>query len=197
MNYYIQGNKEKADQIKAAFEKLGIDVTGFDMCNDNILFFTYELEGDGKVISTTNANLYTANIIKTHPDYKELKLPVTPKFKVGDKVIYNGKQHTVTFVNDKYYGFSGGVAGCRIELQDQLLSPAPKPHYNITNFKPFDKVLVRDSDNLKWTADLFSYIDDSFVCTGGIPCRQCIPYNNDTEHLLGTTDMCPEEYINW
>ena len=74
MNYYIQGNKENANQIKAAFESKGYDVTGFDMCNDNILFFTYELEGGGQVICTTNANLYTSNIIKTHPDYKELEL---------------------------------------------------------------------------------------------------------------------------
>jgi len=75
MNYYIQGNKEKADEIKAAFEKLGYDVTGFDVCNDNILFFTYKLQNGGQVLSTTNANLYTASIIKTHPGYKELELP--------------------------------------------------------------------------------------------------------------------------
>lgn len=87
MNYYIQGDAAKADKIKAAFKKLGCDVTGFDMCNDNILFFTYKLEGGGKVISTTNANLYTADIIKTHPDYKELELPVEPKFKVGDWIV--------------------------------------------------------------------------------------------------------------
>ena len=74
---------------------------------------------------------------------------------------------------------------------------ASKPHYDIINFKPFDKVLVRDCNSLKWTADLFSYIDDGFVCTGGIACRQCIPYNDDTKHLLGTTDMCDEQYINW
>jgi len=72
-----------------------------------------------------------------------------------------------------------------------------QPHYDIINFKPFDKVLVRDGNSLKWTADLFSYIDDGFVCTGGIACRQCIPFNDDTKHLLGTTDMCDEQYINW
>lgn len=86
MEYYKQGDAAKAEQIKAAFEKEGYDVTGFDMCNDNILFFTYELKGGSKVISTTNANLYTANIIKTLPDYQELELPVEPKFKVGDDI---------------------------------------------------------------------------------------------------------------
>lgn len=26
---------------------------------------------------------------------------------------------------------------------------------------------------------------------------QCIPFNDDTKHLLGTTDPCDEMYINW
>lgn len=129
---------------------------------------------------------------------------VAPKFKVGDKVIYNGKQHTVTFVNDKYYGFSGGVAGCRIELQDQLLSPAPKPHYDIANFNPFDKVLVRDTEGGKWNVNLFSYYiyDEDARVVAHFRCmnslwKQCIPFNDDTKHLLGTTDQCDEQYINW
>lgn len=84
MNYYAKGDAVKAEQIKAAFENLGCDVTGFDMCNDNILFFTYKLPTGANVISTTNANLYPANIIKTHPDYQELELPVKDKDKVGN-----------------------------------------------------------------------------------------------------------------
>ena len=112
MNYYIQGDAAKADQIKAAFEKLGCDVTGFDMCNDNILFFTYKLEGGGKVISTTNANIYTADIIKTHPDYKELELPVEPKFKVGDWIACNTDSFTLSIksVRDENYYFHQGAS---------------------------------------------------------------------------------------
>lgn len=87
--YYIQGSPTKAEQIKAAFEKLGYDVTGFDMCNDNVLFFTYKLQTGANVISTTNAHLYTANIIKTHPDYQELELPTKHKFKMLDWVVRN------------------------------------------------------------------------------------------------------------
>lgn len=200
-NYYIQGNKDKADQIKAAFEKLGYDVTGFDMCNDNILFFTYKLQTGGKVLSTTNANLYTADIIKTHPDYKELELPVQPKFKVVDKVIYGGKERTITFMDDEFYDFDGGCAGCRIEKQDELLSPASKPHYDIKNLNPFDKVLSRDYCCEIWVASLFSNYDKDniphhFVCIDACY-AQCIPFNDDTKHLLGTADPCDEQYINW
>jgi hypothetical protein len=57
-------------------------------------------------------------------------------------------------------------------------------------FKPFDRVLVRDFDGGVWNAHLYSHLDES--CTyihrtvgeGGY--NQCIPYEGN-EHLLGTT----------
>lgn len=54
--------------------------------------------------------------------------------------------------------------------------------------KPFDKVLVRDSDNEKWELNLFSHIDedDSYFCLRSY-WNQCIPYKGN-EHLLGTTN---------
>lgn len=65
--------------------------------------------------------------------------------------------------------------------------------------QPFDKVLVRD-DDCYWTADLFSHIEDGI--NGGICCscfrwKQCIPYNEETKHLVGTKEDCPEFYKWW
>lgn len=58
-------------------------------------------------------------------------------------------------------------------------------------FKAFDKVLVRDSNDYKWKAGFFSHYSEGlnypFICVGG-GYGQCIPYNEDTKHLLGTTD---------
>ena len=76
-----------------------------------------------------------------------------------------------------------------------------QPHYDIANFKPFDKVLVRDDDNECWMPSLFGWFDSglqdgNFVCETS-DWYQCIPFNDDTKHLLGTTDMCDEMYINW
>ena len=64
--------------------------------------------------------------------------------------------------------------------------------------QPFDKVLVRDED-CYWTADLFSHIDDSIgrVCCSWYSWKQCIPYNDETKNLVGTTDDCPEYYKWW
>ena len=60
-------------------------------------------------------------------------------------------------------------------------------------FKPFDKVLVRDRDDRKWGCDFFCHLGDKegvFVCISSW-WRQCIPYEGN-EHLLGTTKK-PEE----
>ena len=63
------------------------------------------------------------------------------------------------------------------------------------NFQPFDKVLVRDNDK-KWCTDFFSHFDSEekyqpFICVGGMA-DECIPYNEQTKHLLGTTDNWEE-----
>lgn len=56
-------------------------------------------------------------------------------------------------------------------------------------FKPFEKVLVRDSYDDMWRASFFSHIkeDDGRYVTTCITWRFCIPYEGN-EHLLGTTD---------
>lgn len=61
-------------------------------------------------------------------------------------------------------------------------------------FKPFDKVLVRnngDYDDGVWKADIFSHYDADnvypYACVGDY-WKECIPYNDSTKHLLGTTD---------
>lgn len=53
-------------------------------------------------------------------------------------------------------------------------------------FKPFDKVLVRDSDEQEWECNLFSHIDEEglYYCVSSW-WVQCIPYEGN-EHLLGT-----------
>lgn len=61
-------------------------------------------------------------------------------------------------------------------------------------FKPFDKVLARDSKSNEWKIDIFR----EFTADGGSEgyrynCfydnwNYCIPYNDQTKHLLGTTN---------
>ena len=66
--------------------------------------------------------------------------------------------------------------------------------------QPFDKVLVRDSDFSNWQINLFcSYnknINCKYICFF-LSFRQCIPYNDETKNLLGTSDDAPKKYKTW
>lgn len=57
-----------------------------------------------------------------------------------------------------------------------------------SQFKPFDKVLVRDRDDRTWECSFFSRIDEegSYRCIN-VGWKYCIPYEGN-EHLLGTTN---------
>jgi len=350
MNYYIKGNKERAEEIKAAFERLGYSTSLHTFFNEDTVFIT--LNGN---ICECNYGGAINELIKTHPDYKELELPVKSKFKVGDWVVkkdgetfYGGnyaeqitlieveesdkriwfssttwlrendirlwsiadakdgdvlvttKIRSCPFIYRKtdynnnlayyyagidsngdfcegclkktlcHFGSVSDVIPATKEQRDllfakmkeagyewddekkelkKIINPnfkvgdeiktgntidtvaevdyatrryycesgrtiwfknqdlwhlVPKLHYDISNFKPFDKVLTRDTEYGNWNVNLFSYyIDDKdarviarFRCMNSL-WSQCIPYNDDTKHLLGTTDMCDEQYINW
>lgn len=55
--------------------------------------------------------------------------------------------------------------------------------------KPFDKVVVRCGEADKWSIDFFSYkVSNGYICTGDAWFGYCLPYNEETAHLLGTTD---------
>ena len=60
-------------------------------------------------------------------------------------------------------------------------------------FKPFEKVLVRNSYEDKWRASFFSNIREGYAkyVTTGLVWKFCIPYEGN-EHLLGTTNNVEE-----
>lgn len=69
-----------------------------------------------------------------------------------------------------------------------VLEKVEKPKYE---FKPFDRVLVRQEEREIWLCEFFSFFDKDqpggavHICLGGIY-RYCIPYEGN-EHLVGTT----------
>lgn len=82
-----------------------------------------------------------------------------------------------------------------------------KERFDPKTLQPFDKILVERYDNV-WVATLFShykefrleifgtyYFEFTTVSSGGY--RHCIPYNDDTKHLVGTTTLAPEYYRYW
>ena len=73
--------------------------------------------------------------------------------------------------------------------------------FDVETFHPFDKVLVRDFLNEDWMADFFERIDENDVHYNATCVtshwEQCIPYNDETKHLLGTREDCPNYYKWW
>jgi hypothetical protein len=71
--------------------------------------------------------------------------------------------------------------------------------FDISSLEPFQKLLVRDSENQMWkismwgcyqAGELYPY----FTMAGCY--KMCIPYESN-EHLLGTTDDCKDFYKTW
>lgn len=75
---------------------------------------------------------------------------------------------------------------------------SPKPKWNPDTLQPFDKVLVRDNEDDKWRGDFVLYKQGAmphypYICIRS-EWRYCIPYNEETKHLLGTSEEAPEYY---
>ena len=71
--------------------------------------------------------------------------------------------------------------------------------FDVNTLQPFDKVLGRDTNDNCWIALFFGHIGKGShraVC-GYFSWTQCIPYNEETKHLVGTSDDCPEYYKWW
>lgn len=128
----------------------------------------------------------------------------------GDLYMKDSKAHSYVFynINNKYIGFDKTDTRIRdrkihlatdsekLQLFDMLTMKGKywdaekKQIVDIKEehqFKPFEKVLVRDYDNDVWRASFFSHTRETLgrYATAGLVWKQCIPYEGN-EHLLGT-----------
>ena len=75
-----------------------------------------------------------------------------------------------------------------------------QPKFDPKTLQPFDKVLVRDAEGELWRCAFYSHKrenDDKYATTNYWGFRCCIPYNDDTKHLVATTKEAPEFYRHW
>ena len=74
-----------------------------------------------------------------------------------------------------------------------------KEKFDPKTLKPFDRVICKNGLD-KWHCDFFSsYMHEDicpYVCISG-SYMYCIPYNDDTKHLVGTIDEAPDLYRYW
>lgn len=90
------------------------------------------------------------------------------------------------------------------EQRDWSKFKGPIEKFNPEEFKPFDKILIRDGDEFRWRPSLFdrilkepsgkySVVDIARGCRW----KMCIPYNDETKQLAGTAYDCSDYYKWW
>ena len=138
----------------------------------------------------------------TAPWLKKEKL-VKPKFKVGDRIRHKETNKDDVYEISKVYDDSYGIAGFTwvlyMKYQDQYELVLNK--FDPKTLKPFDRVITKNDYDV-WTCTLFSHIsnkpDTRFMyATCESVYKYCIPYNDETKHLVGTKEEAPDFYKYW
>ena len=159
-----------------------------------------------------NENLNLVEILKDCP--KGTKLYSTVHGEVEYRGIYDKGVYRIKFKTEdgdiysaapdgRYlYCFNGECILFPSRKQRDWSKFKPKQSkFDPKTLQPFDKVLQFSTFDAIWTCDFYSHkINEDalypYKCVGDISDR-VIPYNDDTKHLVGTTEEAPEFYRYW
>ena len=133
-------------------------------------------------VNMDDGNFY--NDIGRNECFCTIDAPVTPATK---------EQRDILFQKMKEAGYEWNA---KTKTLEELI----KPKFDPKTLKPFDRVIVRNNND-EWKCAIFSHIkgydsDYRYDCCYMIY-KYCIPYNDETKHLIGTTDEAPEYYRYW
>lgn len=203
-------NKEKAiEYIKRAKEQLSYDLLTIRLCEmarNNLEEALKELEDN---MEQTMPDFELGNLYVFNEEDEDGELTI-----IGELIAKNEGQDTLTFGNQYEIETENFVTNQAFDLristnkelreatEDEVIlfqnaRTLLKKAKGQPTFKPFDKVLVRDTKDEYWRPAFFASFDEhsitgySYGLVGdpeGVFCKHCIPYNEETKHLLGTTD---------
>ena len=156
-------------------------------------------------------NLNLAEILKDCPEGTKLYSPIFGEVELV-KVHNNDYPIEVKLSNNTFDSFTkdGRIymdydGECMLfpskEQRDWSKFKVKKSKFDPKTLKPFDKVLVQCGKSGSWKVQLFSHIIEDeklypYVCIA-YNYEYCIPYNDDTKHLVGTVEEAPEYYRYW
>lgn len=181
-----------------------------------------ESESLDSSLQIVTRNYERCEIIEDFSEWAELReLEIIPRdpetyndWKVGDKVIHNKNNQVFTILavlgeaiilsKDSELSITALATADAItkynkliltDYEKELIHAQELEKKKECPFKEGDKVLVRDSDT-SWKFDIFQNYEEnacySYECLGS-EYEQCIPLNEHTWKLLGTTDEYKEE----
>lgn len=153
-------------------------------------------------------------MLKNCPKGTKLYSPLYGEVKFG-YIDFDFKEYPIVIErNDGYIRFTqNGRLDYFINEQECMLFPSKenrdwstfkpkKPKFDPKTLQPFDKVLTRiDNEPYSyWSPDFVTwrFKDDIVPFTlSDEDSEFVIPYNEETKHLVGTTDSAPEYYRYW
>lgn len=147
---------------------------------------------EGDVLENTSDEVFPKYVIfKKFVDDKYTIFEATNGIVLGDEAIKYSIQNTLSYskVEDE---------DMALEIKKKIQNIVDKKtRTSATEFQPFDKVLVRNHDKYPWCPAFFGLKSDlGEQCpyrTSNGAYKYCIPYNEKTKHLLGTTEPYTEE----
>ena len=158
-----------------------------------------------------NENLDLVEILKDCPEGTKLYLSVIDR-DVLLRWVRTSREYPIRVVEERskmgfditrcgrqYKDFPDGeiVLFPSKDQRDWSKFKAPVEKFDYNALQPFDRVLVRDSNNLPWRCNFLSHRSGYRVYCLGTSWGQMIPYNDETKHLVGTTNRPDEKYIWW
>ena len=164
--------------------------------------------------NSMNENLDLTRILKNCPQGYYFYTPLCGNVRflkiLPNNEIYvdNSRGNEFSFMKDGTYMKSGEcLLFPSFDIRDWSKFTAPwykKDKFDLKTLKPFDRVLAASMVDGRWVCDFFSHIGKSirdnsrlYVGTGFGAYDRMIPYNEDTKHLVGTTEEAPEYYRYW
>lgn len=167
-----------------------------------------------------NENIDLREILKNCPKGTKLYSPIFGDVFMSDvkeeyeypiivETCLNEERHPNSF-DSKGFFFIDYDGECMLfpskDQRDWSKFKVNKPKFDPKTLQPFDKVLARigDGDDFVWYADFVSHRYDK----NNVPevmssdktefnVSMVIPYNEETKHLVGTSDEAPEYYRYW
>lgn len=132
------------------------------------------------------------------------------QYQVGDYIIFKGNDnlnplvYKILDIDNTFYEIEAISDPKEYTQSLSLFDPILENSIKVNQFdpkwlKPFNRVLVRDKNMFQWRISYFNSLEDTAPFFNSIngTYYQCIPYNLETKHLVGTTEKAPEFYINW
>lgn len=161
-----------------------------------------------------NENLNLVEILKDCPKGTKLystafgdvyfyRISNNEEYPIGIAVAGNSDYRTLTFDGKLWRDYGGEcILFPSKEQRDWSKFTAPwykKDRFDLKTLQPFDKVLVKVGSY--WRIELFSHMHefkgDIYYACARSDYKECIPYNDETKHLVNTNEEAPKFYRNW